>query len=87
LCILGQDLGDKKYAFPVAGNRVPDEFLVAVELGRIDQGHPERNARAQGLCMSFLLKPHRALTKRRDDSAVAEFDRTSCAVWGRGESR
>src|SRR5262245_7475278 len=73
--ILGQDLGDQEYAIALTGDRVANEFLVAIELGRIDHRHPERNASAKSLCMRFLPQTHGTLTERRDDDAVTEPDR------------
>src|ERR1700730_8542200 len=95
LHVIWRHFGDQENAGALTGNRPADEFLgaaVAIRLRRIDQRHPERNARAQrfflnGFRMSPLREPPRALTERRDDCSVAELYRTSCSVRSRARGR
>src|ERR1700693_1920026 len=93
--VIGPHFGDQEYPVALTGNHAADQFLgaaVAVQLCRIDQLHPERNARAQrffleGFRMSPLREIRRALTERRDDCSVAELYRTPCTVRSRASGR
>src|SRR6266704_4518230 len=93
--VIGRHFGDQEYAVALTGNHPADQFLgaaVAVHLRRIDQRHPERNARAQrfflnGFRMSPLRETPRALTERRHDCSVAEPYRTPCTVRSRASGR
>ena len=82
------DLGDQEDTIALTGNRTADEVLRAVDLRRVDQRHPERQACAQrfffgGLRMSSLSKARRPLAECRDDRAIAELDRPACGRSGR----
>src|SRR5437764_6182120 len=93
--VIGPHFGDQEYAVALTGNHAADQFLgaaVAVQLRRIDQRHPKRNARAQhfflnGFRMFPLRETCRALTERRDDCSVAELYRTPCTVRSRASGR
>src|SRR6266705_4950681 len=89
--VIGPHFGDQEYAVALTGDHAADQLLgaaVAVQLRRIDQRHPERNAGAQrfflnGFRMSPLREPRRALTELRHDCSVAERYRTPCTVRSR----
>src|SRR6516165_2327181 len=88
--MIGPHFGDQKYAVTLTGYHAADQFLgsaIAVNLGRIDQGHPERKSGAQrlllsGVRMSPLPETGRALAQRRDNCSIRELYRG-----GRGTSR
>ena len=70
----------------MTSNYAANEFLgasIAVYFRCVDQCHPERKARTHrfffsGFRMSSLSKIPGALTERRDDGAVGEFN---CPPW------
>ena len=70
----------------MTSNYAANEFLgasIAVYFRCVDQCHPERKARTHrfffsGFRMSSLSKIPGALTERRDDGAVREFN---CPPW------
>jgi hypothetical protein len=77
---VGLDLRDQKYAVPLAGEGLTQKLFgaaIAVVSRRVDQRHPERNARAHRFffnCwwVSTLSEMPRALPDRWDGVAVWE---------------
>jgi hypothetical protein len=89
--LIGFHFGDQEYAVALAANHVAYQFLraaITVIARRIDQGHSQRNARAQrfffkSLWMPPLPETRGALTDRRDNGAVPQFN----GPWWRASSK
>ena len=83
--VVGPNFGDQEHAIALAGDRAADEFLGAVNFRRVDDRHPEGNARTQRL-LFFLLwtsspcETRGALAKRRHGPAITKFD-GPCRGW------
>src|SRR6516162_10767187 len=79
--VIGPHFGDQEDAVALTGDHVAYQFLgsaVAVNLRRVDQCHPERNAGAQGFFLSGvrtspLRETRRALAELRDNCSVGKL--------------